>query len=136
MNWRIFFKFIDGDANIVDYDDYHQRDTNMNKMKPKPTLSYVRQKFLTLVCILAAKSDLLLLDEPVAGIAPEMIDKILGIIKDLPSKGKSVIIIEHNMDAIMEVCDRVIFMDMGKKISEGKPEEVRNDPRVIEAYID
>ena len=65
-----------------------------------------------------------------------MIDKILGIIKDLPSKGKSVIVIEHNMDAIMEVCDRVIFMDMGKKISEGKPEEVRNDPRVIEAYID
>ena len=70
-----------------------------------------------------------------AGIAPEMIEKILEIIKDLPKQGKSVIIIEHNMDAIMEVCDRVIFMDMGKNISEGTPVEVRNDPRVIEAYV-
>lgn len=102
---------------------------------PAEDLSYGQQKLLTLVCCLAAKSELLLLDEPVAGIAPEMIDKILGIIKGLPSKGKSVIIIEHNMDAIMEVCDRVIFMDMGKKVSEGTPEEVRNDPRVIEAYV-
>jgi branched-chain amino acid transport system ATP-binding protein len=102
---------------------------------PAEDLSYGQQKLLTLVCCLAAKSDLLLLDEPVAGIAPEMIDKILGIIKDLPSKGKSVIVIEHNMDAIMQICDRVVFMDMGKKISEGTPEEVRNDPRVIEAYV-
>ena len=103
---------------------------------PAEALSYGEQKLLTLVCCLAARSDLLLLDEPVAGIAPEMIEKILGIIKYLPSKGKTVILIEHNLDAVMKVCDRVIFMDAGRKISEGKPEEVRNDPRVIEAYID
>ena len=103
---------------------------------PAEDLSYGQQKLLSLVCCLAAKSDLLLLDEPVAGINPAMIEKILKIIKGLPAQGKAVIIIEHNMDVIMEICDRVIFMDMGKKICEGTPEEVRNDPRVIEAYID
>lgn len=104
--------------------------------EPAEELSYGQQKLLTLVCCLAAKSDVLLLDEPVAGIAPEMIENILGIIRELPSKGKSVILIEHNLDAVMQVCDRVIFMDAGAKVSEGTPGEVRNDPRVIEAYID
>lgn len=99
-------------------------------------LSYGQQKLLSLACCLAAKSEVILLDEPVAGIAPEMIEKILGIIQELPSKGKSVILIEHNLDAVMQVCDRVIFMDAGASVSEGTPEEVRNDPRVIEAYIE
>ncbi|NQT35492.1 ABC transporter ATP-binding protein [bacterium] len=99
-------------------------------------LSYGQQKLLSLVCCMAMKSDLLLLDEPIAGIAPEMIDRILTIIRGLPEEGKSVILIEHNLDAVMQVCDRVIFMDAGAKVSEGTPEEVRNDPRVIEAYLD
>ncbi|MCZ6688090.1 MAG: ABC transporter ATP-binding protein [Planctomycetota bacterium] len=103
---------------------------------PAEDLSYGQQKLLSLVCCLAAGSHMVLLDEPVAGIAPEMIDRILGIIRDLPGRGMSVILIEHNLDAVMQVCDRVIFMDAGAKVSEGTPDEVRNDPRVIEAYID
>jgi len=103
---------------------------------PAEDLSYGQQKLLSLVCCLAANADLLLLDEPVAGIAPEMIEKILGIIQELPGKGKSVILIEHNLDAVMQVCDRVIFLDAGRKVSEGTPDAVRNDPKVIEAYID
>ncbi|MGD8782285.1 MAG: ABC transporter ATP-binding protein [Ignavibacteria bacterium] len=99
-------------------------------------LSYGQQKLLSIVCCLASDSQLLLLDEPIAGINPEMRTKILSIIKELPPKGKSVILIEHDMDFIMEICDRVIFMDAGKKVSEGTPEEVRNDPQVIEAYLE
>ena len=103
---------------------------------PAEELSYGQQKLLSLVCCLAAKSEVLLLDEPVAGIAPEMNERILETIRRLPAKGKTVILIEHNLDAVMQVCDRVIFMDAGAKVSEGTPDEVRNDPKVIEAYID
>ena len=103
---------------------------------PAEDLSYGQQKLLSLVCCLAAKANLLLLDEPVAGIAPEMIEKMLKIIRALPKKGKSIVLIEHDLDAMTQVCDRVIFMDAGVKVSEGTLEEMRNDPKVIEAYID
>lgn len=103
---------------------------------PAESLSYGQQKLLSLACCLAADAELFLLDEPVAGIAPSMMERILAIIKRLPMEGKSVILIEHNLETVMQVCDRVIFMDAGAKVCEGTPDEVRNDPRVIEAYID
>lgn len=103
---------------------------------PAEALSYGQQKLLSIVCCLAADARVLLLDEPVAGIAPEMIETILGVIRGLPGQGKAVMLIEHNLGAVMQVCDRVVFMDAGAKISEGTPQQVRDDPRVIEAYID
>ena len=99
-------------------------------------LSYGQQKLLSLVCCLVSGADLLLLDEPVAGIAPTMIETILDIIRELPGQGKSVILIEHNLDAVMQVCDRVVFMDAGQKVCQGTPQQVRSDKRVIEAYLD
>lgn len=99
-------------------------------------LSYGQQKLLTLICCLSAQSELLLLDEPVAGIAPGMIEKILLIIQNIPKQGRSVLLIEHNIDAVMSICNRVIFIEAGAKVSEGSPQDVRNDPRVIDAYLD
>ncbi len=99
-------------------------------------LSYGQQKMVSLLCCLAAGAKVVLLDEPVAGVNPEIINIILEMIRKLPEQGVTVILIEHNMDAIMRVCDNLVFMDQGKKIVEGEPEMVRNDPAVIEAYLE
>ncbi|NES67634.1 MAG: ABC transporter ATP-binding protein [Okeania sp. SIO2D1] len=102
---------------------------------PANSLSYGQQKLLSLVCCLARDAPLLLLDEPVAGVAPHMVDQTLSIIHNLPNYSRSVIMIEHDMEAIEQVCQRLIFMDAGSKICEGSPQSVRNDSRVIEAYL-
>jgi branched-chain amino acid transport system ATP-binding protein len=85
---------------------------------------------------LASDARLLLLDEPFAGIAEGMHEKTISIIRDVCRSGKSVFLIEHNLEAVTQVCDRVVFMDEGRKISEGRPEDVRNDPSVIAAYTE
>jgi len=99
-------------------------------------LSYGQQKMVSLACCLASGADLLLLDEPVAGINPETAEIILSVIKKLAEQGKTIILIEHNIEAIMQISDRVVFMDEGKKVAEGDPEAARNDPAVIEAYLE
>jgi ABC-type branched-subunit amino acid transport system ATPase component len=99
-------------------------------------LSYGQQKMVSLLCCLAAEAKIILLDEPVAGVNPEIINIILDTILKLPEQGVTVILIEHNMDAIMRVCDNLVFMDQGKKIVEGDPEMVRNYPAVIKAYLE
>ena len=98
-------------------------------------LSYGQQKLVSLACCLAMSGELLLLDEPVAGVAPEMVEKILGLITDLPARGKTVVFIEHNFAAVTEVCDRVIFMDEGRKVAEGTPAQIRDNANVIESYL-
>ncbi len=98
-------------------------------------LSYGQQKLLSLACCLASGGALLLLDEPVAGVASEMKKRILSIICELPTEEVSVVLIEHDMDVIMGACSRVVFMDAGELVAEGTPKQVRDNPRVIEAYL-
>lgn len=98
------------------------------------SLSYGQQKLLAFGCCLAMDPELLLLDEPIAGIAPEMSHKILALIAELPDEGKSVVIIEHNVDAVANLSDRLVFIDTGKLLCEGQPSVVLKDPQVIKAY--
>lgn len=99
-------------------------------------LSYGQQKLVALACCLATDPDLLMLDEPVSGIHPALVEKILEMMQGFPKQGKTVVFIEHNLEAVMEVADKVIVMDEGKKLTEGAPSIIRDDPRVIEAYLE
>lgn len=98
-------------------------------------LSYGQQKLLTLACCLATEAKILLLDEPVAGVHPEMIQKILGLLSELRGQGKLVVFIEHDIAAVRQIADQVIVMDEGKIIAQGKPSEVLERPEIIEAYV-
>lgn len=99
-------------------------------------LSYGQQKLLTIACCLAMEPKLLMLDEPVSGVQPIMIEKITNILKELVEKEKkSVFLIEHDMDFVLRISDNVVVMDDGKKITEGTPEVVKNNPEILEAYL-
>ena len=78
---------------------------------------------------------ILLLDEPLAGVNPKLSEQLLQIIFDLNKKGINILMVEHNIDAVMKISERVVVMAEGKIISDGKPDFVRSDQNVIEAYL-
>ncbi|MGL4106447.1 ABC transporter ATP-binding protein [Clostridium sp. LP20] len=99
-------------------------------------LSYGEQRKLEIVRALAAKPSLLLLDEPAAGMNPQEtaeLTNLIGWIKD--EFHISVLLIEHDMKLVMGICDKIAVLDYGKKIAEGTPEEIKNNPKVIKAYL-
>jgi branched-chain amino acid transport system ATP-binding protein len=99
-------------------------------------LSYGDQRRLEIARALASDPKLLLLDEPTAGMNPQESEELRGLMETLRAeRGISVLLIEHDMRVVMGVSDHITVLDYGEKIAEGKPEEVRADRRVIEAYL-
>lgn len=99
-------------------------------------LSYGQQKLLTVVCCLASGADWLLLDEPVSGISAALSKRIGHLMRLIVAEGRSVIIIEHDIDFIRHFSDRVLVMNEGVVIADGEPRSVLADRRVVEAYLE
>jgi ABC-type branched-subunit amino acid transport system ATPase component len=98
-------------------------------------LSFGQQRLLEFALVLMQDPDLILMDEPTSGVNPAIIKRMLGHVTQLRDKGKTFIIVEHNIPAIMEICDKIIVLDHGKKLAEGTGEEISRDRKVIEAYL-
>ena len=98
-------------------------------------LSGGQKKLLELGRALIRKPKLLLLDEPLAGVNPKLAEEILDIIKNLSIEGINIIMVEHNINAVMKISERVVVMAEGKIIADGEPEVIRNNENVIEAYL-
>ncbi len=98
-------------------------------------LSFGQRKLLALCRVQALNPRLILLDEPMAGLFPSMVVKMMEMIRRLRDSGKTVVFIEHNMKVVMDISDRVLVLNYGQLIADGAPDVVRNDPAVLDAYL-
>ena len=98
-------------------------------------LSYGEQRRVEIARALAADPAVLLLDEPTAGMSRGEVEAIARLIRDVAREGRSVLLVEHNLELVMGVCDRITVLDFGKVLADGTPAEVRADPAVIAAYL-
>ena len=102
---------------------------------PVATISSAQQRFLMIATALVSNPGVLLLDEPAAGLVAQERQSLAELIRVIRDEGTAVMVIEHHMSLIMDVCDRIVVLNFGSKIAEGVPDVIRRDPAVIDAYL-
>jgi len=98
-------------------------------------LSYGQQKLLEFTRVLMTDPDLILLDEPAAGVNRTLLNDLLEAIRELRAQGKTILIVEHDMKVVMDLSEKIFVLDYGEKIAEGPPSSIQSDDRVMEAYF-
>jgi branched-chain amino acid transport system ATP-binding protein len=102
---------------------------------PAESLSYGQKKLLEFASVLMPEPKLIMLDEPAGGVNPALLDRIMDHIRELNASGMTFLIVEHNMDVVMNLCDSIIVMAHGDVLTRGTPEVIRNDDTVLDAYL-